>query len=90
MPLCISAITGKGGDDSRYSDRRRICPSRKTRPARRCRWPPNLQEWWKRSEAKDNFPENIELVTAARHTAVEQLLENDANRFDVVLIDWPR
>nr|WP_326494126.1 ParA family protein [Ensifer sp. SL37] len=49
----------------------------------------NLLEWWKRSEANDNLAENIELVIAARQTDIEQLLENDANRFDFVVIDTP-
>ncbi|MDW9477147.1 ParA family protein [Sinorhizobium meliloti] len=49
----------------------------------------NLQEWWRRCEAKDNLPANIELITAARQTTVQQLLENEANGFDVVLIDSP-
>ncbi|WP_104668188.1 ParA family protein [Ensifer adhaerens] len=92
MPLCISAVSGKGGagkttaailiaGEYALQGKRVLLVDADGRQ--------NLQEWWKRSEAKDNLPENMELVTAARQTAIELLLENDANRFDVVLIDSP-
>lgn len=92
MPLCISAVSGKGGagkttaailiaGEYALQGKRVLLIDADGRQ--------NLQEWWKRSEAKDNLPENIELVTAARQTAVQHLLDNEANRFDVVLMDTP-
>jgi len=92
MPACISVVSGKGGagkttaviliaGEYALRGKRVLLIDADGRQ--------NLQEWWKRCEAKDNLPENIELITAARQTTVQQLLENDANKYDVVLMDSP-
>ncbi|XOK15650.1 ParA family protein (plasmid) [Agrobacterium tumefaciens] len=92
MPLCISAVSGKGGagkttaviliaGEYALRGKRVLLIDADGRQ--------NLQEWWKRCEAKDNLADNIELITAARQTTVQQVLENEANKFDVVLMDTP-
>ncbi|XNO40754.1 ParA family protein (plasmid) [Sinorhizobium meliloti] len=92
MPLCISAVSGKGGagkttaviliaGEYALQGRRVLLIDADGRQ--------NLQEWWKRCEAKDSLPANIDLITAARQTSVQQILENDANKYDVVLMDTP-
>ncbi|MEY9103724.1 chromosome partitioning protein [Sinorhizobium fredii] len=92
MPLCISAVSGKGGagkttaailigGEYALQGKRVLLIDADGRQ--------NLQEWWKRCQAKDNLPDNIELITAARQTTVQQVLENEANKFDVVLMDTP-
>ena len=92
MPECISAVSGKGGagkttaviliaGEYALQGKRVLLIDADSRQ--------NLQEWLKRCEAKGNLPENIELITAARQTTVQQLLENDANRYEVVLMDSP-
>ncbi|MCW1413386.1 ParA family protein [Rhizobium sp. 1AS11] len=92
MPLCISAVSGKGGagkttaviliaGEYALQGKRVLLIDADGRQ--------NLQEWWKRCEAKDNLADNIDLITAARQTTVQQVLENEANKFDVVLMDTP-
>ncbi|MDX0408559.1 AAA family ATPase [Sinorhizobium medicae] len=92
MPKFISAVSGKGGagkttaviligGEYALQGKRVLLIDADGRQ--------NLQEWWKRCEAKDNLPDNIELITAARQTTVQQLLENEAHKFDVVLMDSP-
>ncbi|MDW9359440.1 ParA family protein [Sinorhizobium medicae] len=92
MPKFISAVSGKGGagkttaviliaGEYALRGKRVLLIDADGRQ--------NLQEWWKRCEAKDNLPDNIELITAARQTTVQQLLENEASKFDVVLMDSP-
>lgn len=49
----------------------------------------NLNEWWSRSEAKDNRPENIELRPAATNASLQQVLESEAHAYDVVIMDSP-
>lgn len=36
----------------------------------------NLAEWWKRCEAKDNLPANVELHSAATQRSIETCLPN--------------
>ncbi len=92
MPKFISAVSGKGGagkttaviliaGEYALQGKRVLLIDADGRQ--------NLREWWKRCEAKDNLPANLELITAARQATVQQLLENEANGFDVVLIDSP-
>jgi chromosome partitioning protein len=49
----------------------------------------NLNEWWSRSEAKNNRPEGIELRTAASNASLHQVLEREAHAYDVVIMDSP-
>ncbi|MEX2746451.1 ParA family protein [Rhizobium mongolense] len=48
-----------------------------------------LREWWKRCAAKDNLPDGIELVTAARQNSIQQILDAEADKYDVVMMDSP-
>ncbi|MDW9906533.1 AAA family ATPase, partial [Sinorhizobium meliloti] len=67
MPKFISAVSGKGGagkttaviliaGEYALQGKRVLLIDADGRQ--------NLQEWWKRCEAKDNLPDNIELITA--------------------------
>lgn len=92
MPLCLSAVSGKGGagkttavillaGEYALQGKRVLLIDADARQ--------NLQEWWKRCEAKGNSPDGIELVTAARQDAIHRILEHDASKYDVVIMDSP-
>ncbi|TIR29936.1 MAG: ParA family protein [Mesorhizobium sp.] len=49
----------------------------------------NLAEWWKRCEAKDNLPANIELHSAATQRSIETVLAEQNDVYDVILMDSP-
>ncbi|WP_064697171.1 ParA family protein [Rhizobium aegyptiacum] len=92
MPLSISAVSGKGGagkttavilvaGEYALRGKRVLLIDADGRQ--------NLQEWWKRCAAKDNLPEGIELVTAARQNSIQQILDAEADKYDVVMMDSP-
>ncbi|MER8874500.1 ParA family protein [Mesorhizobium sp. M0814] len=49
----------------------------------------NLAEWWKRCEAKDNLPANIDLHSAATQRSIETVLAEQDGVYDVILMDSP-
>lgn len=49
----------------------------------------NLAEWWKRCEAKDNLPANINLYSAATQRSIEAVLAEQDGAYDVILMDSP-
>ena len=92
MTICISAVSGKGGagkttavillaGELALQDKRVLLIDADGRQ--------NLREWWKRSSDKDNQPVGIDLVTAARQQSIQQILENDTEKYDVVIMDSP-
>lgn len=92
MPLSISAVSGKGGagkttavilvaGEYALQGKRVLLIDADGRQ--------NLQEWWKRCAAKDNLPDSIDLVTAARQNSIQQILDAEADKYDVVIMDSP-
>ncbi|MEY9323440.1 ParA family protein [Sinorhizobium fredii] len=92
MPLSISAVSGKGGagkttavilvaGEYALRGKRVLLIDADGRQ--------NLQEWWKRCAAKDNLFDGIELVTAARQNSIQQILDAEADKYDVVMMDSP-
>ncbi|NVP57749.1 ParA family protein [Mycoplana rhizolycopersici] len=92
MTICISMVSGKGGagkttaviliaGEYALQGKQVLLIDADGRQ--------NLNEWWSRSEAKDNRPDGIELRTAASNASLQQILENDAPSFDVVIMDSP-
>ncbi|RUY04157.1 ParA family protein [Mesorhizobium sp. M2A.F.Ca.ET.040.01.1.1] len=92
MPVSISAVSGKGGagkttaviliaGEYALQGRRVLLIDADGRQ--------NLHEWWKRCEAKDNMPDGIDLVTAARQDTIQQVLDAEASKYDVVIMDSP-
>ncbi|TIS16798.1 MAG: ParA family protein, partial [Mesorhizobium sp.] len=90
MPVFISAVSGKGGagkttavilvaGEYALQGRRVLLIDADGRQ--------NLHEWWKRCEAKDNMPDGIDLVTAARQDTIQQVLDAEASKYDVVIMD---
>ncbi|WP_114217119.1 ParA family protein [Ochrobactrum sp. 3-3] len=92
MPLSISAVSGKGGagkttavillaGEFALQGRRVLAIDADGRQ--------NLHEWWKRCAAKDNLPDGIDLVTAARQSSIQQILDVAADKYDVIIMDAP-
>ncbi|MHC2296144.1 ParA family protein [Rhizobium mongolense] len=92
MPLSISAVSGKGGagkttavilvaGEYALRGKRVLLIDADGRQ--------NLQEWWKRCAAKDNLPDGIEMVTAARQNSIQQILDAESDKYDVVIMDSP-
>lgn len=92
MAICISLVSGKGGagkttavilvaGEYALHGKQVLLVDADGRQ--------NLNEWWSRSEAKDNRPDGIELRTAVTNASLQHILENETHGFDVVLINSP-
>jgi chromosome partitioning protein len=49
----------------------------------------NLAEWWQRCASKDNVPVGIELVSALTQKAIQQTVDDNADKFDGIIMDAP-
>lgn len=49
----------------------------------------NLTEWWTVSEKKGNIPANMNVRAAVRSADINELLEQSAEKYDLIVIDTP-
>ncbi|WLT07739.1 ParA family protein (plasmid) [Bartonella apihabitans] len=49
----------------------------------------NLSEWWTVSEKKGNIPANMNVRAAVRSADINELLEQSAEKYDLIVIDTP-